>query len=94
MHFSNAGGECLRFRYFVNNSEIAGSEFHNCGVYDEQFGGDGKNSEAIYIGTSSNDLKDGKNPTADLDASNDNDIYDNIIKFGVVGGVDYGVGGE
>lgn len=79
MRFENAGGECVRLRYFVQNSEIAHSTFHNCGVHDFVFGEGGKNGEAIYIGTSSKQWGDGKNPTADPDESNNNWIHHNVF---------------
>lgn len=78
----NAGGECLRFRYFVTHSEIASSRFSNCGVYDFKFDNGGKNGEAIYIGTSVNQWDDGKNPTSDPDQTAHNSIHHNIFNTG------------
>lgn len=72
MRFQNAGGECLRLRYFAQKNEIAYSTFTTCGLLDFAFAEGGKNGEAIYIGTSSTQWDDGKNPTADPDASGDN----------------------
>src|SRR5262249_35218623 len=63
MTFKNAGGECLRLRYFAQHNEIAGSTFAGCGVHDFKFNGGGKNGEAIYIGTAPEQRGDGKNPT-------------------------------
>ncbi|MCK5921157.1 MAG: hypothetical protein KAG66_09465, partial [Methylococcales bacterium] len=51
----------------------------NNGVYDFQFNNGGKNGEAIYVGTSSKQWDDGKNPTADPDESNNNWIHHNNI---------------
>lgn len=79
MTFANAGGECVRLRYFVQNSEIANSTFRNCGVHDFLFNAGGKNGEGIYVGTSSTQWGDGKNPTADPDESNNNWIHHNVI---------------
>ncbi|MCB9430804.1 MAG: discoidin domain-containing protein [Ardenticatenaceae bacterium] len=79
MTFANAGGECVRLRYFVQNSEIANSTFRNCGVHDFLFNAGGKNGEGIYMGTSSNQWNDGKNPTADPDETSNNWIHDNLI---------------
>lgn len=79
MHFKNAGGECLRLRYFVTDSEIAYSDFQNCGVHDFQFNGGGKNGEAIYIGTATDQWGDGKNPTSDPDESNNNFVHHNTM---------------
>ena len=77
--FQNAGGECLRFRYFAEANEVTASTFKNCGVYDFKFNGGGKNGEAIYIGTAPEQLADGKNPTADPDVSTDNWIHHNTF---------------
>ena len=77
VNFRNAGGECLRFRYFVQSSEIAYSTFENCGVHDFKFKAGKKNGEAIYIGTSFNQWSDGKNPTEDPDQSSNNRIHHN-----------------
>ncbi|MCH7730829.1 right-handed parallel beta-helix repeat-containing protein [Patescibacteria group bacterium] len=79
MTFRNAGGECLRLRYFVEETEIAYNTFSNCGIYDFKFNGGGKNGEAIYIGTSSKQWDDGKNPTDDPDQSSNNWIHDNTM---------------
>ena len=79
MTFRNAGGECLRLRYFAQQNEIASSTFQNCGVHDFRFSAGGKNGEAIYIGTAPEQLKDGKNPTADPDQSNGNWIHHNTF---------------
>ncbi|MDX1692723.1 MAG: discoidin domain-containing protein [Ketobacteraceae bacterium] len=79
MKIQNAGGECLRLRYFVKYAEIANNEFRNCGIYDFVFGAGGKNGEAIYVGTSSNQWADGKNPTADPDVSAFNHIHNNYF---------------
>src|SRR3989344_7042597 len=70
MHFKNSGGEAVRVRYFSHHNEIAYSTFENTGMYDFKFNGGGKNGESIYLGTSSNQWNDGKNPTADPDGSN------------------------
>ena len=78
----NAGGECVRLRYFARNNEIAGCSFEGCGLFDFRFGGGGKNGEGIYVGTSPSDLDDGKNPTKDPDESSQNWIHDNIIDTG------------
>ncbi|MEZ4731645.1 MAG: extracellular solute-binding protein [Caldilineaceae bacterium] len=79
MTFQNAGGECLRLRYFARNNEIAYSTFTTCGLYDFAFAGGGKNGEAIYIGTSSTQWADGKNPTAEPDQSTKNWVHHNVI---------------
>lgn len=82
MTFTNAGGECLRLRYFAQHNEVAHSSFAGCGVYDFKFRGGGKNGEAIYIGTARNQLGDGRNPTDDLDQSSYNWIHHNRFDTG------------
>jgi hypothetical protein len=79
MTFRNAGGECLRLRYFARYNEIASSSFVGCGVYDFVFAGGGKNGEAVYIGTAPEQRADGKNPTVDVDASDFNWVHDNTF---------------
>lgn len=79
MHFQNAGGECLRLRYFAQKNEIAYSTFTTCGLLDFAFAEGGKNGEAIYIGTSSTQWDDEKNPTADPDESSANWVHHNVI---------------
>jgi hypothetical protein len=79
MTFRNAGGECIRLRYFAEHNEIANSNISNCGVHDFRFSAGGKNGEGIYIGTAPEQRGDGKSPTADPDLSNANWIHDNIF---------------
>lgn len=79
MTFRNAGGECLRMRYFVQKSEIANSTFVTCGVHDFRFKAGGKNGEAIYIGTAPEQRGDGKNPNSAPDQSNNNWIHHNTF---------------
>lgn len=80
MLIQNAGGECIRLRYYSVNNEIHNSTIRNCGIYDFRFKNGGKNGEGIYIGTAPEQRKDGKNPTDDPDESNSNYIYDNMIE--------------
>src|SRR3989344_5104949 len=79
MNIKNAGGECVRLRYFAQNNEIAYNSINRCGIVDFEFKGGGKNGEGIYIGTAPEQLKDGKNPTSDIDESNNNWIHHNNI---------------
>jgi hypothetical protein len=79
MTFRNAGGECMRMRYFAQHNEVAWSSFQNCGVYDFRFADGGKNGEGVYIGTAPEQRGDGKNPTSDPDLSNDNWIHRNTF---------------
>lgn len=80
MLVENAGGECIRLRYFARNNEINDTTIRHCGVYDFRFNDGGKNGEAIYIGTAPEQRKDGKNPTADPDESRDNWVHHNTIE--------------
>jgi Protein of unknown function (DUF1565) len=77
MTFKNAGGECVRLRYFAQHNEVARSTFLTCGVNDFRFKAGGKNGEGIYIGTAPEQLGDGKNPTTDPDQSSANWIHHN-----------------
>lgn len=76
----NAGGECVRFRYFAKHNEISNNTIKNCGIHDFRFSAGGKNGEAIYIGTAPEQRKDGKNPTADADESSENWVHHNTIE--------------
>jgi len=79
MAIKNSGGEAVRLRYFVKDAEIAYCTFQNIGMHDFKFNDGGKNGEAIYLGTSSNQWADGKNPTADPDESTGNWIHHNYF---------------
>jgi hypothetical protein len=79
MTFQNAGGECVRLRYFAQHNEVAASTFRNCGVYDFRFDGGGKNGEALYIGTAPEQRGDGRSPTSDPDRSDNNWIHHNVF---------------
>lgn len=79
MTIKNAGGECVRLRYFVTQSEIAYNTITSCGHFDYSFDDGGKNGEGIYIGTAPEQRGDGKNPTSDTDESNVNLIHHNTI---------------
>lgn len=79
MDIKNAGGECIRLRYFAQQNEISNNRISWCGAVDFLFNGGGKNGEGIYIGTAPEQLGDGKNPTKDRDRSNNNWIHHNVI---------------
>lgn len=81
MEIKNAGGECVRLRYFAQKNEVSNNVIKNCGIYDFKFGNgeDGKNGEGIYVGTAPEQTKDGKNETKDRDESNGNWIHNNMI---------------
>jgi hypothetical protein len=80
MLIQNAGGECIRLRYFARHNEVSHTTVRNCGIYDFRFAGGGKNGEGIYIGTAPEQTKDGKNPTAEPDGSAYNYIHHNLIE--------------
>lgn len=77
MDIKNAGGECIRLRYFATRNEISNNTISNCGAADFKFKAGGKNGEGVYIGTAPEQLKDGKNPTRDPDVSEENWIHHN-----------------
>ena len=79
MLVKNAGGECIRFRYFAKRNEIAYNTIVGCGAFDFVLKGDGKNGEGIYIGTAPEQLDDGRNPSKERDESNNNWIHHNTI---------------
>lgn len=80
MMLKNAGGECVRLRYFAKYNEITNTTIKDCGIFDFRFDGGGKNGEGIYIGTAPEQLDDGKNPDASPDESTDNWIHNNYIE--------------
>ena len=73
----NAGGECVRLKYFAHHNEIAHSRIRNCGVWDFKFNQGGKNGEGVYIGTAPEQLD--RNPSLDPDASNGNWVHHNYF---------------
>lgn len=77
MVLKNAGGECLRLRYYATNNEISYNTIGPCGAFDFKFESNNKNGEGIYIGTAVGQWKDGKNPTKDPDRSTKNFIHHN-----------------
>lgn len=79
MNLTNAGGECLRVKYFFHKNEIAHNTISHCGVYDFLFQDGGKNGEGIYVGTAPEQVAKDKNPTTDTDTSSDNWIHNNVI---------------
>jgi hypothetical protein len=80
MTIENAGGECVRLRYFAEDNQVSYSTIRHCGVYDFQFKEGGKNGEGVYIGTAPEQRKDGRSPTADVDQSRRNHIHHNLIE--------------
>ncbi len=84
MKLTNAGAECARMRYFVTNAQFFSNHVENCGVYDFVLGGmKAKNGELLYLGTSSNQIGDGKNPTSEIDQTRFIHIHHNtLISYG------------
>lgn len=80
MKLENAGGECVRLRYFITNAQLFGNHIENCGVWDFVFRGmKAVNGESIYIGTSSNQVNDGKNPTGEIDGTRYIHVHHNVL---------------
>ncbi len=71
----NAGGECIRMKYFAHHNELAYSTVRRCGVRDFELHGGGKNGEGLYIGTAPEQL--GRNPSPAPDRSNGNWVHHN-----------------
>jgi hypothetical protein len=79
MTFRNAGGECVRLRYFAQRNEVAHSTFDTCGVYDFRFKQGGKNGEGMYIGTAPEQQGLNGAPDAAADRSDRNWIHHNAF---------------
>lgn len=79
MLIQNAGGECVRLRYYAIGNEISYNTINSCGAFDFKFASNNKNGEAIYLGTSADQWNDGKNPTSGPDKSTKNYIHHNTI---------------
>ena len=73
----DAGGECVRMRYFSVRNEIARNRITNCGRKGFDLSEDDKNGEGIYIGTAPEQLD--RNPHAIPDRSDANHIHHNSI---------------
>ncbi|CAM9171617.1 unnamed protein product [Scytosiphon promiscuus] len=69
MDIMNCGGECVRMRYFITYSQVYNNRISNCGAHDYVMDGKSKNGEGIYLGTSSNQWEDGKNPSPEDESS-------------------------
>jgi hypothetical protein len=82
MDIKNARDECIRIKYQALKNEVAYSHISYCGAQDYQFddGTKNHNGEAIYIGTAPEQIAEGKNPTNEIDHSNQNWIHHNIIE--------------
>jgi hypothetical protein len=82
MDIKNARDECVRIKYLAQNNEVANSSISYCGAQDYKFsdGTKNHNGEAIYIGTAPEQIKDGKNPTFEVDRSSYNWIHHNVIE--------------
>jgi len=76
MYFRNAGGECLRLRYWISDVTIEGNYFNNCGVHAFKFqtsecwrqesrSNCDVNGEAVYVGTAHNQREHNVKPIDD-----------------------------
>jgi Right handed beta helix region len=72
----DAGGECVRIKYFSTGNEVSGNRIRRCGL-DFAAADHHKNGEGVYVGTAPEQLR--RNPTPERDASNDNWVHDNVI---------------
>jgi hypothetical protein len=79
MTLRNAGGECVRLRYFVEGAKVVGNRIGPCGVYDFKFSRGGKNGEGVYIGTAPEQLGLNGAPDNSPDVSRSNHVYGNVI---------------
>lgn len=78
MALKNALGECVRMKYFARNNEVAYNTISNCGVEDFVISpGRAVNGEGVYIGTAPEQLN--RNPTGDVDGSNNNRVHHNVF---------------
>ncbi|CAN0045311.1 unnamed protein product, partial [Ectocarpus fasciculatus] len=77
MDINNCGGECVRMRYFITYAQVYNNRITNCGTHDFVMDGGSKNGEGIYLGTSSNQWDDGKNPSNEPDESSYNHFFKN-----------------
>ncbi|CAM9272287.1 unnamed protein product [Scytosiphon promiscuus] len=80
MTLKNAGGECLRLKYFVTNAKIHGNEILDCGIHDFRYDQGGKTGEGVYVGTAMNQWNNDGMPTNGVDICANNHVYDNYIK--------------
>ncbi|WP_414473413.1 hypothetical protein [Microvirga sp. M2] len=79
MNLRNAGGECVRLRYYAQRNEIANSTIENCGIHDFVYKEGGKNGEGVYIGTAPEQLGQRGAPDASIDRSDANWIHHNTF---------------
>ena len=61
MDIKNAGGECVRLRYLVQNSEIAYNSIFTCGVGDFEYNDGGKDSQGSEDADDANSEAEGDN---------------------------------
>lgn len=82
MAIGQAGDECIRLRYMVQQAEIAGNTIGPCGIDyfpNGVWAGGSKNGEGVYIGTAPEQRADGKNPDSRPDESNSNWVHHNTF---------------
>ncbi|MHA6616778.1 right-handed parallel beta-helix repeat-containing protein [Pseudonocardia sp. DLS-67] len=79
LRVTNLGDECIRLKYFATGNVVAGNTIGPCGIHDFAIPntGTGQNGEGIYIGTAPEQVD--RNPTPEPDASNGNEVRDNVI---------------
>lgn len=75
--FHHAQGECVRLKYQSTGNILASNRFEYCGQFDFGGGGTGKNGEGIYLGTAPEQLD--RNPTPEVDQTNNNIIRHNTF---------------
>ena len=73
----DAGGECVRLKYFSHHNEVSGNRIGPCGLEGFDLDDDHKNGEGVYVGTAPEQLD--RNPTDDPDRSDANRIHDNVV---------------
>ena len=90
-------GECVRLRHFVTNSFVEDNVITNCGIFDYEYDNGGKNGEAVYMGTSSKQVRDGRRlisnsraqtPPAIRD-NQSHDLWEHIVYLMYVPGLTY-----
>lgn len=75
---TDAGGECIRLKYFARRNEIAYNDIGKCGRTGFDLSAGSKNGEAVYIGTAPEQLES-TNPSLDPDRSDRNWVHHNTI---------------
>jgi uncharacterized protein DUF1565 len=74
----DAGGECVRVKYFAHHVEIARNRIERCGRAGFDLAAGYKNGEGVYLGTAPEQLD--RNPTHEPDRTTLNWVHDNLIR--------------